>query len=113
MATQVTTELSAEIEWYLTAIARALAETITTVRTWSAMNEADRLDFWAEWPLILDYLERSANHAAAGLLSPEQTARLSAFQAAFQQLEPELRVMLGQDDVMPTDIPSANEAPCE
>ena len=85
------------IEWFLAALERELIETTLVLEIWSELDDIERLDFWAEWPLTLDFMHRIARFASRGQLSSFQQCRVTEVRNAFRRLQPQLQAVMGDD----------------
>jgi len=91
MATQITSDVIADAEWYLSAFERELDEAIEVLSQWHALVEIERMDFWAEWPLVLDHLLRVETYRSQTVLTADHKRRLAAARHGLSLLEPRIR----------------------
>jgi hypothetical protein len=99
MVTQVTSEITESIDWYLGGLARVWHEAVGTVRVWDEVSWIEQAEVGAEWPLAVDYLYRLLQYRQQGMFSPEQESWFQDFQCFMREHEAELETVLGSGSV--------------
>jgi hypothetical protein len=59
MATQITSKVREDIDWYLTSLEREVHWAVDLATRWDDIDEIEQEDLVGEWPLVVDFLDRS------------------------------------------------------
>lgn len=95
MASQLTREISIDIDHLLDALRRDWEDAVALARRWGDADDFEQTDLVVEWPLSVDRLLRLRRHEERGHLSGAQRRRLQALRSYMREHEHELAAVLG------------------
>lgn len=100
MATQITSTVREDIDWYLSSLEREVRWAVDLATRWGDIDEIEQEDLVGEWSLVVDFLCRSIAYCDKGLMSRTQHQRLDAVRSFLDEHQPVLAGVLGEENVM-------------
>ena len=100
MATQITSKIREDIDWYLGVFEREARWAVDLVTRWDDIDLLEQEDLVAEWPLMIDYLLRSLAYREKSLMTSEQCHHLQNVRAFLAEHESALARVLGEENLM-------------
>lgn len=96
MASQLTRDISIEIDHLLDALQGDWEDAVALARHWADADDFEQTDLVVEWPLTVDRQMRLRRYEERGQLSGAQLRRLQALRSYMHTHEHELAAVLGQ-----------------
>jgi hypothetical protein len=100
MATQITSKVREDIDWYLTSLEREVHWAVDLATRWDDIDEIEQEDLVGEWPLVVDFLDRSIAYRDQGLMSYTQHERLHAINSFLRDHRSTLAAVFGDENLM-------------
>lgn len=100
MATQVTSKVQEDIDWYMGALEREWRAAVELVADWDNADPFDQEDLEVEWGLTIDFLLRVLNFQERGLMSAEQQRRFAGIRQFMREHEADIDAVLGSGEAM-------------
>ena len=100
MATQVTSKIQEDIDWYMGALEREWRAAVELVANWDAADPFDKEDLAIEWDLTIDFLLRVLNFQERDLMSAEQQQRFTEIRQFMREHEADIDAVLGPGAAM-------------
>jgi hypothetical protein len=100
MATQVTSKIQEDIDWYMGALEREWKSAIELAANWHIADPFDKDDLAIEWHLTIDFLLRVLKYEERGLMSAEQQQRFAEIRQFMRDHEAEIDAVLGPGEAM-------------
>lgn len=100
MATQVTSKIQEDIDWYMAALEREWRSAVELAANWDDADPFDKEDLAIEWDLTIDFLLRVLNFQERGLMSAEQQQRFVEIRQFMREHESDIDAVLGPGEAM-------------
>jgi hypothetical protein len=104
MATQITSKVREDIDWYLSSLDREVRWAVDLATRWNDIDEIEQEDLIGEWPLVIDFLNRSMAYRDQDLMSYTQHERLHAITSFLNEHRSTLAAVFGDENLM-VDLP--------
>jgi hypothetical protein len=100
MATQISSKVREDIDWYLSSLEREVQWAVDLAMRWDEIDEIEQEDLVGEWSLVVDFLYRSMAYHDKGLMSHTQHQHLNAIATFLNEHRPVLAGVLGEENLM-------------